>query len=120
MPTFQDTTVASGLSSPRPGLGVACYDFDGDGWVDIFFADDAKPNRLFMNQQNGKFEEQALKRGIALDAMGQTKANMGVGVGDVNSDGLIDIFVTHLVTEGTRYGSKACKACFQTARLPWG
>ena len=121
MPTFQDTTVASGLAShPGPGLGVACYDFDGDGWVDIFFADDAKPNRLFMNQQNGKFEEQALKRGIALDAMGQTKANMGVGVGDINSDGLIDIFVTHLVTERHTLWQQGPQGMFSDRTAPLG
>lgn len=99
-PVFEDATTASGLAGhPGPGLGVACFDVNGDGWVDIFFADDAKPNRLFINQQNGQFKEEGLKRGIALDAMGQTRANMGVGVGDVDHDGLLDLFVTHLATE---------------------
>ena len=99
-PLFEDVTTSSGLARvPGPGLGVACFDVDGDGWTDIFFADDAKPNRLLINQQNGQFQEEGLKRGIALDAMGQTRANMGVGVGDVDNDGLMDLFVTHLATE---------------------
>jgi len=99
-PLFEDVTTSSGLARvPGPGLGVACFDVDGDGWTDIFFADDAKPNRLLINQNNGQFQEEGLKRGIALDAMGQTRANMGVGVGDVDNDGLLDLFVTHLATE---------------------
>jgi enediyne biosynthesis protein E4 len=98
--TFEDVTVPSGFARhPGPGLGVVCQDFNGDHWVDIFFADDAKPNRLFINQQNGTFLEEGLKRGLALDAMGHTKANMGVAVGDADNDEMIDIFVTHLVTE---------------------
>lgn len=97
---FEDVSVASGIARyPGPGLGVVCLDFNGDHWPDIFFADDAKPNRLFINQQNGTFEEEGLKRGLALDAMGQTKANMGVAVGDMDNNGMIDIFVTHLATE---------------------
>ena len=97
---FEDVSVDSGLARhPGPGLGVVCLDFNGDHWPDIFIADDAKPNRLFINQQNGTFEEEGLKRGLALDAMGHTKANMGVAVGDMDNDGMIDIFVTHLATE---------------------
>ncbi len=97
---FEDVTGASGLARhPGPGLGVVCLDFNGDHWVDIFFADDAKPNRLFINQQNGTFHEEALKRGLALDAMGHTKANMGVAIGDVDNNHMVDIFVTHLATE---------------------
>ena len=67
--------------------------------MDVFFADDAKPNRLFINQKNGTFLEEGLKRGLALDAMGHTRANMGVAVGDADNDEKIDIFVTHLATE---------------------
>ena len=97
---FEDVSIDSGLAMhPGPGLGVVCLDFDGDHWPDIFFADDARPNRLFINQQNGKYKEEALKRGLALDAMGQTKANMGVAVGDIDNNGMVDLFVTHLATE---------------------
>ena len=99
-PRFEDVTESSGIFRP-PGaaLGIICADFDGDGWPDIFCADDGRPNRLFINQRNGTFTEQAAQRGLAFNAMGATAANMGVAFGDVDGDGLADLFVTHLTEE---------------------
>ncbi|MBM3840974.1 MAG: CRTAC1 family protein [Verrucomicrobia bacterium] len=97
---FEDVTVRSGLArTTGPALGLLCADFDGDRWPDIFIADDGQPNRLYLNQRNGTFAEEAALRGLAYNAMGETAGNMGVGVGDVNGDGLFDLFVTHLVHE---------------------
>ena len=97
---FEDVTVRSGLArTTGPALGLLCADFDGDRWPDIFIADDGKPNRLLLNQRNGTFTEEAVPRGLAYNAMGATAGNMGIGVGDVNEDGLFDIFVTHLAHE---------------------
>jgi hypothetical protein len=97
---FQDVTVPSGLAAvPGPALGVVCADFDGDGWPDIFLADDGKPNRLFLNQRNGTFTEGAAHRGVAVNALGQTAGNMGIALGDVDGNGLFDLFVTHLSEE---------------------
>lgn len=97
---FEDVTVKAGLAElPGPGLGVYCADFTGDGWPDIFIANDGKPNRLWVNQRNGTFKDEAPVRGIALDSMGQSQAGMGIAVGDVDGDGLFDVYVTHLNTE---------------------
>jgi hypothetical protein len=97
---FSDQTAASGLSArPGPGLGVFCADFDGDRWPDIFVANDGKPNHLWLNRRDGTFEEAAVERGVAMNAMGKSEANMGIAVGDIDGNGLFDIFVTHLTSE---------------------
>jgi enediyne biosynthesis protein E4 len=98
---FEDVTVASGLARlPGPGLGVACADFDGDGWPDIFVANDAAPNRLWINRHDGTFRDEAVPRGMAYNALGQPQGNMGVALGDTAGSGaLFDVFVTHLTEE---------------------
>jgi hypothetical protein len=97
---FEDVTVPSGLARlPGPGLGVVCADFTGDGWPDIFIANDGHPNHLWVNQKNGTFKEEAVERGLAYDGMGHAQAGMGVAVGDVYGDGLLDLYVTHLTSE---------------------
>jgi hypothetical protein len=97
---FEDTTVPSGLAQKiGPALGVVCADFDGDHWPDIFITDDGQANRLFINQRDGKFTEEATVRGLAYNALGGTAGNMGIALGDVDGDALFDVFVTHLVWE---------------------
>jgi enediyne biosynthesis protein E4 len=98
---FEDVTLASGLGSlPGPGLGVLCADFDGDGWPDVFVANDAHANYLWINHHDGTFTEEGVSRGVALNGAGIPQGNMGVAYGDVDGDGLADLYVTHLTTEG--------------------
>ncbi len=100
LPHFQDTTESSGIFRARGvALGIVCADFDGDGWPDIFCADDGRPNRLFINQKNGTFVDEASQRGVAYNAMGATAANMGVAFADIDGDGMGDLFITHLSEE---------------------
>jgi hypothetical protein len=97
---FEDVTLNSGLGRlAAPGLGVVCADFNGDRWPDIFVANDGKPNHLWINQRNGTFKEEAVLRGLAYNGLGQAQANMGIALGDVDGDGLFDLFVPHLTEE---------------------
>lgn len=98
--TFEDATVRSGIGSlAGPGLGVACVDLNGDHWPDVLVANDGRPNFLWVNQQDGTFQEEAILRGVALNGLGRADADMGIALGDVDSDGLLDIFITHLSDE---------------------
>jgi hypothetical protein len=97
---FKDVSQESGLGRVKgPALGVVCADFNGDRWPDIFIANDARPNHLWINQGNGTFKEAGAARGVAVNALGQAEGNMGVAWGDVDGDGLQDLFVTHLGSE---------------------
>lgn len=111
---FEDVTVKSGLGNlPGPGLGVVCADFDGDRWPDILIANDAKPNCLWINQHDGTFKNEALQRGIAYNEMGVAQANMGIAIGDIDGDGLLDIFITHLTEENNILWKQGPAGLFQ-------
>lgn len=111
---FEDVSVSSGLARAiGPGLGVWCADFDGDRWPDIFITDDGKPNRLFINRRDGTFSNEAAPRGIAYNAMGGTAGNMGIAPGDVDSDGLFDLVVTHLTHEQHAVWMQGPRGLFQ-------
>jgi len=94
--TFTDVTSGAGVkdSDLRHGFSVVFDDFNQDGRIDIFVANDSDPNYLYLNQGGGKFKEAGLGSGVAFNADGQTQANMGVAVGDYDNDNLLDILTT--------------------------
>src|SRR6185503_621695 len=101
---FTDVSAAAGLSSALgTGLGVVCGDFDSDGWLDVFVANDGMTNHLWMNRHDGTFVERAASRGCAVDQNGTTKAGMGVDCVDLDDDQDEDLFVVNLHGESDSY-----------------
>ena len=78
---------------PGRAMGVGSFDFEGDGWPDVFVSNDAMENHFYRNQRNGTFVEEALMTGVALGSSGEATGAMAVESGDVNGDGHIDFFV---------------------------
>jgi hypothetical protein len=100
--TFVDATVTSGIAREYgPALGVSTADFDRDGWMDIYVANDGKENQLWINKKDGTFENTALLSGVALPITGKAEASMGVDAADFDDDGDEDLFVTELTSEGS-------------------
>src|SRR5438552_12452448 len=94
--TFTEATAAAGLATEfGPALGVATADFNGDGWIDIYVANDGQPNQLWINQHNGTFKETGFLSGSAVSSAGRAEARMGVDAGDFDNDGDEDLFVTN-------------------------
>jgi enediyne biosynthesis protein E4 len=95
--TFTDVSVRSGIGlKPGNGLGVVTFDYDDDGWQDVFIANDHMPNFLFRNNRDGTFREVGYEAGVAVGVDGQFEAGMGVDAGDTLNNGKLGLIVTHL------------------------
>ncbi|HXM36394.1 MAG TPA: CRTAC1 family protein [Pyrinomonadaceae bacterium] len=99
--TFTDVSKKAGVSDPNGyyGMGVICSDFDEDGFVDIFVANDSTPNFFYHNNGDGTFKEIGFISGTAVNGSGSEQGSMGVTVGDYDHDGKLDLFITNFEDE---------------------
>jgi enediyne biosynthesis protein E4 len=98
--TFEDVTAHSKIGNEFYGaLGVVCADFNSDGWIDIYVANDLRPNLLWINQHDGTFKNEALTSGCALNQDGYPQSSMGLDAGDILARGFEDLVVTNLSGE---------------------
>ncbi len=119
--TFEDVTERSGMTGhPGRGLGVACADFDDDGRIDIYVANDRDANRLWINKGDGTFEDRATRAGVAVNVFGQPEASMGIAIGDVYGDLDLDIFVTHIYVESNTLYQNLGKGFYEDRTLQQG
>jgi len=97
IPTFTEYTEQAGLQTREAffGLGVRFFDADGDGYDDLYVANDSLQNAYFTNQGDGSFVDASILAGVAYNEQGHEQAGMGIGVGDYNRDGLIDLVVSN-------------------------
>jgi len=96
---FTEISHKIGLAEAGKGLGIAVADYDDDGRIDVFVANDSMPEFLYQNQGNGRFKETGLIAGVAVDAEGRSFAGMGVDFADYDNDGLPDLLITDLADQ---------------------
>jgi hypothetical protein len=131
--TFTDVSKQAGISELRESYGMTAVaaDFNEDGWPDIYVACDSTPSLLLMNNGKGAFSEEGVLRGVALSEDGMEQAGMGLGVGDYDLDGHLDIFKTHFAedTNGLYHNdgkgnfedvTRAAKIGVETHYICWG
>jgi len=94
--TFTDVSVKAGVADREGRFGFASVfvDLDDDGWLDLVVANDSTPNYLYRNRRDGTFEDVSYLSGFAVNEEGRAQASMGIGVGDYNRDGKLDLFIT--------------------------
>ena len=98
--TFEDVTTAAGVRAPSAkALGVVMLDFNGDGWMDLFVANDTQPDQLFENRGDGTFEDIGVLAGVAFSDAGVARAGMGVDAADYDGSGRPDLVIGHFSTE---------------------
>ncbi len=99
--TFDEVSQSAGVADPNEyfGLGVAWFDADADGWLDLFVANDSGPNFLYRNKKDGTFEEFAFPLGVAVSEDGGEQGSMGIAVGDYKNEGRPSLFVTNFSEE---------------------
>ncbi|HEY3122307.1 MAG TPA: CRTAC1 family protein, partial [Vicinamibacteria bacterium] len=130
---FTEVGAKAGVSDPHAyfGLGVAWFDYDGDGWPDLYVADDSNPNLLYSNQKDGTFKEVAFPMGVAVSDDGGEQGGMGLAVGDYENSGRFGIYKTNFAeeynnlfrNEGDHFTDRAFRSNTAPTSLPyvgWG
>ncbi|MCB1056886.1 MAG: VCBS repeat-containing protein, partial [Acidobacteria bacterium] len=119
--SFEDVTGAAGLlTAYGPALGAVAADFNGDGWLDLYVANDGVPNQLWINQHDGTFRDEALLGGAGVNASGLAEASMGATAADFDGDGDEDLFLTHLTRETNTLYTNDGSGTFEDASLRSG
>jgi enediyne biosynthesis protein E4 len=119
--TFSDVSEPSGIARAYgSGLGVASADFNGDGRLDFYVANDGMANQLWINQGKGAFVDDALLAGVAFNMDGQPEGSMGLAIGDPDSDGDPDIFITNINGETHAFYENLGRGRFEDRRLTTG
>jgi len=117
--TFSDASASSGIGlKPGNGLGVVTFDYDDDGWQDVFIANDGMENFLFHNNHDGTFREVGYMAGVAVNSDGKTEAGMGTDAADASGSGRLDLIVTHLDFEQARFYRNLGNGTFDDATFP--
>ncbi|MGH9309565.1 MAG: CRTAC1 family protein [Vicinamibacterales bacterium] len=118
---FTNVTESAGIvKADGAGLGVTTGDYNGDGWLDLYVANDATPNQLWINRRDGTFEDEGLISGTAVNAAGNPEGSMGIASGDVDADGDEDLFVTNIIGETFAFYENDGRATFEDRRATWG
>ena len=130
---FTEVSAKAGVHDPREhfGMGVAWVDFDGDGWLDLYVANDSGPNYLYLNQRDGTFKEVGFPMAVAVSEDGGEQGSMGVAVGDYDNTGRFSLFVTNFAEEynalyhndGTHFTDVSFRSKTAAVSLPyvgWG
>ena len=118
---FEDVTWKVGLRTGfGPALGAVATDFNGDGRVDLYVANDQASNQLWMRQEDGTFKDEALFSGAAVNAQGRAEASMGVDAADFDGDGDEDLFMTHLIGETNTLYVNEGAGTFVDRSVEWG
>jgi len=116
--TFTDVSQSSGIGPKAAnGLGVVTFDYNNDGWQDIFISNDAQPNHLFENKGDGTFREVGYLAGAAVSGDGLMEAGMGVDAADTTNTGWFDLYVTHLDMQLNRFYRNMGDGSFTDATL---